>query len=123
MNNYILDSNEIMNKVYKSVNQTDRVVVEQAERSKFCSLENAINVNIDGRLFCLAHVGQTKHKDALDLCQSLNATIPLPQTLKEHNHFVQSFTRLGIDKKMEEFSTKIVLNVRRLPNKGRVSLF
>ena len=112
-----------MNKVYKSVNQTDRVVVEQAERSKFCSLKNAINVNIDGRLFCLAHVGQTKHKDALDLCQSLNATIPLPQTLKEHNHFVQSFTRLGIDKKMEEFSTKIVLNVRRLPNKGRVSLF
>ena len=110
-----------MSKIYKSVNETDLVRVEPVERSEFCTLENAIDVNIDGKLFCLAHVGQTKHKDALQLCKILNSTLPLPRSLKEHFHFVESFKRLGIDKTIENFSTKIVLNVRRLSNKGRVS--
>ena len=111
-----------MNKVYKRVNQTDNIRVKPAERPEVCSLKNAIDLHIDGKLFCLAHIGQTKHKDALQLCQTLNATLPLPRTLKENKNFVESFKRLGIDNKMKDFSTKIVLDVRRLPNKGRVSL-
>ena len=110
-----------MNKIYKSVNQTDNIHVKPAERPEVCSLKNAIDLHIDGKLFCLAHIGQTKHKDALQLCQTLNATLPLPRTLKENKNFVESFKRLGIDNKMKDFSTKIVLDVRRLPNKGRVS--
>ena len=120
---YALDSSEIINEIYESINQTYDFTVEPAKRSETCSLENAINVNIDGKLFCLAHVGQMKHKDALHMCQSLNATLPLPQSLKEHNHFTESFKRLGIDTKLDELSTKIILDVRRLPNKGKVSLF
>ena len=111
-----------MNKIYKSVNQTDNIHVKPAERPEVCSLKNAIDLHIDGKLFCLAHIGQTKHKDALQLCQTLNATLPLPRTLKENKNFVESFKRLGIDNKMKDFSTKIVLDVRRLPNKGRVRL-
>ena len=120
---YVLDSKKTVNKIYKSVNETDHVVVEPAKRSETCSLENAIDVNIDGKLYCLAYIGQTKHKDALHICQSLNATLPLPKNLKEYYHFIESFKRLGIEEKMNDFSTKIVLDVRRLSNKGRVSLF
>ena len=124
---HFLDSKRIMEKIYKQANETDSIVVKPADQSqvlsrpKFCSLKNAIDVNIDGELFCLAHIGQTKHKDALQLCQSLNATLPLPTTITENNHFTESFKRLGINKKMNDFSTKIVLGVRRL-TKGKVSL-
>ena len=90
-------------------------------RPKVCSLKNAIEVNIDGKLFCLAHLGQNKHKDALQLCHSLNATLPLPTSIKEHNHFIESFKRLEINEKMNDFSTKIVLDVRR-HTEGKVSL-
>ena len=119
----ILDSSKVMDKIYKSVDQTNNIVVEPAKRLEVCSLENAVDVNVDGKLFCLVHIGQTKHKEALQLCQSLNATLPLPQSLKEHNHFIESFKRLGIHEKMKDFSTKIVLDVRRLSNKGKARLF
>ena len=118
-----------MKEIYKNVNKTETIVVEQAEqpevlfRPEVCSLKNAIDVNMDGKLFCLAHVGQRKHKDALHLCRSLNATLPLPTSIKEYKDFIESFKRLGIDEKMNELSTKIVLNIQRLPNKGKVSLF
>ena len=108
-----------MNEIYKSVIQTDHVVSQPAKRSDFCSLKNSIDVNINGKFFCLAHVGQKKHRDALQLCQSLNATLPLPRSLKEHSHFIESFKRLRMGKKMADISTKIVLDVRRLPKKGR----
>ena len=118
-----------MKEIYKSVNDTASINVEQADRSKLlrrpeiCSLKNAIDVNIDGKLFCLAHVGQRKHKDAFKICQKLNATVPLPKSMKENYHFIESFKRLGIDKDIKDFSTKVVLNVRRSSNKGRVSSF
>ena len=112
-----------MNKLRKRANQTNEVYVKPAERPEVCSLESSIDVTIDGKLFCLAHICQSKHKDALRLCQSLNATLPLPKSIKEHKHLVESFKRLGLDKKMNDLSTKIVLDVRRLPNKGRFSLF
>ena len=78
-------------------------------------------MNSDGKLFCLAHFGQRKHKDALELCEKLNAKLPLPTSITEHNHFTESFKRLGINEKMNDFSTKIVLDVRR-HTKGKVSL-
>ena len=112
-----------MKKIYKSVNETDHVVVKPAQRLVACSLENAIDVHIDGKLFCLAHIGQAKHKDALQLCQNLNAKLPLPRNIKEHSHLVESLKLLGIAKQMNDFSTKVVLDVRRISNKGRVSLF
>ena len=124
---HFLDSNKIMEKIYKKANETDSIVVKPADqsqvlpRSKVCSLKNAIEVNINGKLFCLAHFGQRKHKDALQLCQSLNATLPLPTSITEHNHLTESFKRLGLNEKMNDFSTKIVLDVRRL-TKGKVSL-
>ena len=109
-----------MNKVYKRVNQTDNIRVKPAERPEVCSLKNAIDVIIDGNLFCFAHIGQRKHKEALQSCQSLNAKLPLPKSFKEHKHFIESFKRLGIDRKMNDMSTKIVLDARRLSDKGRV---
>ena len=112
-----------MKKIYQKVNETGHVHVNPAERTEVCSLRNAIEVNIDSKLFCLAHIGQAKHKDALQLCQNLNAKIPLPNNFKEHYHFIESLKRLGIDKRMKDFSIKIVLDVRRISNKGRVSLF
>ena len=115
-----------MKKIYKRANETDPAVKPAdpvLSRPKICSLQNAIDVNIDGKLFCLAHLGQTKHKEALQLCQNLNATLPLPRSLKEHNHFIESFNRLGIENKMKDVSTKIVLDARRLPKKGRVIKF
>ena len=116
-----------MEKLYNIANQTNSIAVEPADllqillRPKTCSLKNAIEVNVDGKLFCLAYFGQRKHKDALQLCQSLNATLPLPTSITEHNHFVESFKRLGINEKMNDFSTKVVLDIRRL-RKGKVSL-
>ena len=116
-----------MEKLYNIANQTNSIAVEPADllqillRPKTCSLKNAIEVNVDGKLFCLAYFGQRKHKDALQLCQSLNATLPLPTSITEHNHFVESFKRLGINEKMNDFSTKVVLDIRRL-GKGKVSL-
>ena len=110
-----------MKELYKSINEKAQIVVEPTKRSEVCSLKNAIDANIDGKLFCLAHIGPSKHRNALELCQSLNATLPLPKSITEHKHFVQSFKRLGIEKKMFDFSTKIVLNVRRLSDKGSVS--
>ena len=116
-----------MEKIYNIANQTNSIAVEPADllqillRPKTCSLKNAIEVNVDGKLFCLAYFGQRKHKDALQLCQSLNATLPLPTSITEHNHFVESFKRLGINQKMNDFSTKVVLDIRRL-GKGKVSL-
>ena len=106
-----------------SVNETSNSQIKQVERTEICSLKHAIDVNIEGKLVCLAHIGQAKHKDALHLCQSLNATLPLPKSIKENDHFIDSFKRLGIDQKMKDSSTKIVLDVRRLPEKGEVSLF
>ena len=116
-----------MEKLYNIANQTNSIAVEPADllqillRPKTCSLKNAIEVNVDGKLFCLAYFGQRKHKDALQLCQSLNATLPLPTSIKEHNHFVESFKRLGINEKMNDLSTKVILDIRRL-RKGKVSL-
>ena len=116
-----------MEKIYNIANQTNSIAVEPADllqillRPKTCSLKNAIEVNVDGKLFCLAYFGQRKHKDALQLCQSLNATLPLPTSIKEHNHFVESFKRLGINEKMNDLSTKVILDIRRL-RKGKVSL-
>ena len=124
-----LDSNKIIKKIYKTANEIGSIVNKPADHSqvlprpKVCSLQNAIEVNIDGKLFCLAHLGQRKHKDALQLCHSLNATLPLPTSIKEHNHFIESFRRLRIEKKLNDLSTKIVLDVHRLSHKGRVSLF
>ena len=112
-----------MSKLYKKTNETYYVHAKPAQRSEVCSLKKAINVNIDGKLFCMAHIGQAKHKNALQLCQNLNATLPLPKNLQEHYHFIESFGRLGIDTKIYDLSTKIVLDVRRLANKGRVSFF
>ena len=116
-----------MEKIYKKAPETSSIVVKPADpsqvlpRPKMCSLKNSIEVNIDGKLFCLAHFGQRKHKDALQLCQSLDATLPLPKSITEHNHFIESFKRLGINEKINDFSTKIVLDVRRL-TKGKASL-
>ena len=124
---HFLDSSKTMKDIYKSANETAPFVVEPTERSKLlrrpevCSLKNAIDVNIDGKLFCLAHIGQRKHKEAFQSCQSLNAKLPLPKSIKEHNHFIESFKRLGINEKMKDFSTKIVLDIRR-QTKGKVSL-
>ena len=112
-----------MKKIYKSVNETGYVVVKPAQRSDACSLKNAIDVNIDGERSCLAHIGQAKHKEALQLCQNLDAKLPLPRNTKEHYHLVESLKQLGIAKQMNDFSTKVVLDIRRVPNKGRVSLF
>ena len=112
-----------MERIYKSAYETDHIVFESAKRSKVCSLKNAIDVNIDGKLFCLAHMGQAKHKEALHLCQSMNATLPLPRSLKEHDHLIESFKRLGINRIWDELSTKIILDIRRLSNKGKVNLF
>ena len=92
-------------------------------RPEVCSLKNAIDLYIDGKLFCLAHIGQAKHKDAFQICENLNAILPLPKSFKENYHLIENFKRLGINKKMEDFSTKIVLDVRRLSNKGKVGLF
>ena len=117
----ILDSRKIISKLYEPVIKKDHVQVKPSKRSEVCSLKNAIDVNIDGKLFCMAHIGQAKHKDALQLCQSLDATLPLPKNIKEHKYFTESFKRLGIDKKMQDVSTKIVLDIQRLSNKGRVS--
>ena len=105
------------------INELEHVDVKPAHRSSICSLKNAINANIDGQLFCLAYIGQMKHKDALQSCQSLNAALPLPRNRKEHYHFTKSFKRLGIDEKIADFSTKIVLDVRRSPKKGKLSLY
>ena len=110
------------------MNETEHVVKLAARsevllRPEVCSLKNAIDVNIDGKLFCLAHIGQAKHKDARQLCQNLNAKLPLPNNIKEHYHLVESFKRLGIAKQMNDFSTKVVLDVRRISNKGRASFF
>ena len=116
-----------MEKLYNIANQTNSIAVEPADllqillRPKTCSLKNAIEVNVDGKLFCLAYFGQRKHKDALQLCQSFNATLPLPTSIIEHNHFVESFKRLGINEKMNDLSTKVILDIRRL-RKGKVSL-
>ena len=122
----VLDSRSIMGKVYPKVNQTAVMFggygdINLAQRRKVCSLRNSIEVNIDGKLFCLAHIGQRKHKDALQTCQNLNAALPLPKSFKEYHDFIESFKRLRIDEKMDDFSTKIVLDVRRL-TKGKVSL-
>ena len=124
---HFLDSNKVIEKIYKKTDETDSIVVKPANQSqllsrpKVCSLKNAIEVNSDGKLFCLAHFGQSKHKDALELCEKLNAKLPLPTSITEHNHFTESFKRLGINEKMNDFSTKIVLDVRR-HTKGKVSL-
>ena len=126
---YISDSSKILRDIHKSVADTDPIDLKPADRSEallrpeVCSLENAVDVNIDGKLFCLAYIGQRKHKDARQLCQSLNAKLPLPTSITENNHFIESFKRLGIDKKMADFSTKIVLDIRRSSKKGKVSLF
>ena len=121
MFNIILDPSEaVKSSVMK---ETDHVPVKQASRPAICTLKNAINANIDGKLFCLAYVGQMKHREALKSCQDLNATLPLPRNRKEHFHFTESFKRLGIDKKIADFSTKIVLDVRRSSKKGKVSHF
>ena len=120
----VLDSRKILEEIYKEANKTTLIAAKPADRlqtllrSKTCSLKNAIEVNIDGKLFCLAHYGQRKHKDALELCQSLNAKLPLPTSIKEHNHFIESFKRLGINKQMNDISTKIILNIRRM-TKGK----
>ena len=123
MSKRVSDSSTLMNKIYKIANKTNHIYIKSAGRSKFCSLKKAIDVNIDGKLFCLALIGQRKHKDALQSCQSLNATLPLPKSIQEHYDYVESFKRLGIHDKMKDFSTKIILDIRRVPNKGRVSLF
>ena len=92
-----LDSNKVIEKIYKKADETDSIVVKPANQSqllsrpKVCSLKNAIEVNSDGKLFCLAHFGQRKHKDALELCEKLNAKLPLPTSITEHNHFTESF--------------------------------
>ena len=121
----VLDSSSIMKKVYTKTNQTSNVVnllrQSLAERTEVCSLKNAIDVNINGRFFCLANIGQRKHKDAHRSCQNLNSTLPLPKSIKENYHFIESFKRLGIEEKMNDFSTKIVLDVRRLQNTGKDS--
>ena len=128
VNTKFSDSNKIIKKINKKANETGSIVVKPADHSqvlsrpKVCSLQNAIEVNIDGKLFCLAHLGQRKHKDALQLCHSLNATLPLPTSITEHNHFTESFKRLGINERINDFSTKIVLDVQRLSNKDRVIL-
>ena len=112
----------MVKKVYKSVNEAVNIHFNLVERTDFCSLKNAIEVNIGGKLFCLAHIGQTKHKDALQLCQNLNATLPLPKSFREQYQFTESFKRLGIDKRLNDLSTKIILDVRRLLGKGKVNL-
>ena len=117
-----------METIYKPITHIDHVF-KPADRLKVmlrpevCSLKNAIDLYIDGKLFCLAHIGQAKHKDAFQICENLNAILPLPKSFKENYHLIENFKRLGINKKMEDFSTKIVLDVRRLPNKGKVGLF
>ena len=109
-----------MNLSAKSFNETSHVEDKPTNRSEVCSLKNAINAKIDGRLFCLAYIGQMKHQDALQSCKTLNATLPLPRNLNEHNHLTDTFKRLGIDEKIKDMSTKIVLGIRRFSNKGRV---
>ena len=103
------------------MDEASQVEVKPIKRSEVCSLENAINATIDGKLICLAYIGQMKHEDALQSCKTLNATLPLPRNLNEHNHLTDTFKRLGIDKKIKDITTKIVLGIRRLSNKGRVS--
>ena len=112
-----------MNLSVKIFNETSHVENKPTNRSDVCSLKNAINATIDGKLICLAYIGQMKHQDALQSCKTLNSTLPLPRSLKEHNHLTDTFKRLGFDEKIKDMSTKIVLGIRRLSNKGRVSHF
>ena len=118
----ILVSYSDSNIIEKTKNiETSFVHENKAKRSKNCSLKNAVNANINGKLFCFAYIGRMKHEDALVSCQNLNATLPLPRNLKEHYQFVETLKRLKIVQKMNDFSTKIILDIRRVS--GRVSFF
>ena len=91
-----------------------------ANRLEKCSLENAINATIDGRLFCLSRIGVMKHEAAFKTCKDLNATLPLPRNLVENNDFTSALSRLGIDEISIDLETNIILDLRRKPDKGTV---
>ena len=89
-------------------------------RLEKCSLENAINATIDGKLFCLSRIGIMKHEAAFQTCKDLNATLPLPKSFVEQNDFTSALIGLGINEISIDLETNIVLDLRRRPGEGRV---
>ena len=98
----------------------DREKKFHINRIEKCSLENAINATIDGRLFCLSRIGVMKHEAAYKTCKDLNATLPLPKNLVENNDFTSALSRLGIDETSIDLETNIILDLRRKPDEGKV---
>ena len=54
---------------------------------KKCSLNDAEQIVIDERIYCLAKYGNMNQTTAIDYCRQLNSTLPLPVSLHEFEVF------------------------------------
>ena len=55
-----------------------------------CTLAGAVmNINVDGRSYCVVDHGSKKHPDAVKFCKNLNARLPLPRNKQEADEFLK----------------------------------
>ena len=48
-----------------------------------------MEINVDGRSYCVIDCGQKSHPDAFEFCKKLNARLPLPRNKQEANEFLK----------------------------------
>ena len=54
------------------------------------------NVNVDGRSYCVIAKGRMKHQEAVKICKSLNARLPLPRNKIEFKAFIDIMGNLDL---------------------------
>ena len=88
---------------------------------KMCSLPNAVTGKIGGNFFCLSHFGMKEYKNAPQICNNLNSSLPIPRSFVELHDLMESLKRVDFYSNNETYPN-VVLGVKFSPKlfKGNI---
>ena len=88
---------------------------------KTCSLPNAVTGKIGGNFFCLSHFGIKEYKNAPQICNNLNSSLPIPRSFIELHDLIETLKRVDFYSNNETYPD-VALGVKFSPKhfKGNI---
>ena len=88
---------------------------------KMCSLPNAVTGKIGGNFFCLSHFGMKEYKNAPQICNNSNSSLPIPRSFIELHDLIETLKRVDFYPNNQTYPN-VVLGVKFSPKlfKGNI---
>ena len=129
----IFNSDKVVKIFLETINFTEESDIMQDEVEpelqklyvrETCSLPNAVVGKIGGKFFCLSHFGMKEYKNAPQICNDLNSSLPIPRGFIELNDLIKTLKRVEFYSKNETYPN-VVLGIKFSPKlfKGNIEQF